>query len=91
MTDEEIARRLRFIRSFVTTERASVNRIIRVEADVVVIAAESTGHERSVSFADIRKGRPRTKVRLTRCDRFWDWIEGADLKPNRYLVEETLG
>ncbi len=53
MTNEEIARRLRFIVSFVTTERASVNRIIRVEGDAVWIAAESTGHERRISFADI--------------------------------------
>ena len=54
MTNEEIANRLRPIRSFVTPEQHVVNRIVRVENAAVVIVSERTQNERTIPFDDIR-------------------------------------
>ncbi len=53
MTFEEIARRLRLIDRFITPDQHTVNQIVRVENDALVIVSERTQNERTIPFSDI--------------------------------------
>ena len=54
MNDDEMARRLSFIRELVTPVQEVTNQVVSVDADSVTVRSERTGMDRTIPFEDIR-------------------------------------